>query len=145
MPAAWFDGRESGRLHSRVMRDVEQVAALVNHCYHGLLHAGVVVLVAVVVTALNQPLLLLCYALVMPMAYLLSRAFERRLAGDNLRYRRNTEQVAGRIGDTLRMLPYVRSHGVGAHESARCQRSLSGLLRRGIRLDRLTATFDAVT
>ena len=139
-----LDALDSGVLHTRVIRDIDQVSHLAAQWWHQLLPVVVSIVVVAITTAIAAPSLLVAYAVVLPLALAMACWALTRLESQHGRFRTLLERVGALVADSLRTLPVTRAHGV---ESARLAVVGSGLVRlhrRGLALDRAGAWVEAL-
>ena len=125
---------QTGRLLSKIMRDVENVEQMMQSCFSSIVPLVTSVTVAVVVTALNDPRVLWLYLFAVPVAGITVGVFRQPIRKSNRRFRREMERtqaaVSARLGisarhdelavrrDKLGRVPAVPDDLPGLHGSA---------------------------
>jgi ATP-binding cassette subfamily B protein len=126
---------ESGRLQSKVLRDVEAVEALSRLMIENLLQGAIVLTVAMVVTLSKRPSVALFFLITVPLAVLLTRLFQRPMRKNNELFRREVEEMSARVSEMIEMIPITRAHAIEGTEVERLHRQLLRIRHSGRRLD----------
>ncbi len=137
-----LDRLDSGALHTRVVRDVDQVAGLAMQWWHQHLLLVISVIIVAVTTAWTEPRMVLAYAVILPAAAVLAAWALGRLERHYVRFRGLLERVGAAVADSLRTLPVTRAHGVDGPRLEVLQGGLGRLRRRGLALDGTGAWVD---
>ena len=136
---------ESGRLQSKLLRDIENV----DNYYRNVLQVVVPgVLGAVVATAISlyrSPLVTLFFVGVVPLNVVNSLLYRKKMRRTNRNYRQENEKMSGKITEMLQMLPLTKAHGLEAVEENELNERIRGVTRAGLRLDRTNASFGAAS
>jgi ATP-binding cassette subfamily B protein len=134
---------ESGRLQTKVLRDAESVELLsrqlVNVVFTGILN----VLFAVTATILYNWMVALFFLLTVPMAVLLTKYFQKRMAHTNKEYRNQLESMSAKVNEMVQMIPITRAHAVEDTELGQMGTHLQNVKEKGMKLDVLNAIFGA--
>ena len=136
--------QQSGRLQSKVLRDVEAVQGLCSQIIdHGL--SGVVGLaVAFGVTLPKDPRTALLYVVLIPMAVVVQRSLRNTVARRNRDFRQAIEDMMARVGEMITMIPVTRAHGLEEYEVRRVTEELDEVRSSGVRVDVTNAVFACV-
>lgn len=139
----YYDDNESGRLQTKVLRDVEQVQLT----SHQLGEFGVMAITSsvalVVITATKQPLVLVVYVAVLPVALGLTRIFRGKIRPVNRYFRQSLEEMNSEVSQMIEMIPMSRAHGVEDSATNRVDEKFDRVRYRGRRLDRINALFQS--
>lgn len=103
---------QSGKLQSKIMRDVENVAELMNQIFRVLIFFILDVTVVVVITLRKSPVVFLFFLVAVPFVVASMRAFKRPIAETNRAFRSEMENTQGAVAEMLEMIPVVRAHGL---------------------------------
>ncbi|MDQ0229374.1 ABC transporter ATP-binding protein [Metabacillus malikii] len=133
----------SGKLQSKVLRDVESIEFLSKQIMYSFSAALTSVVVAIGVTASKNLLVALFFVLVIPVAILLVYSFKRNLQKKNNEFRKQIETMSGQVAETLTMIPVTRAHGLEDLEIKKTDHTLSNLKGKGYKLDISEAYFGA--
>ncbi len=134
---------ESGRLQTKVMRDVEMVENLCRLFFQGGIEALVTIAIALGVALYHEPQVALFYILATPLCLLLLWLFRKPMQQRNRDFRQGMEDVGSRVSEMIDMIPVTRAHGVEGTEVGEVDRRLCELRNRGIELDHTNALFQA--
>ena len=132
-----FHSRVSASIvQTKVVRDVENVEVMLQQIAHPLLSATMVMLGAIVMTALAVPEFLPVYALTIPLAVLLRFVLARRSRERNESFRREVEHFSARVGEMATLMPITRAHGLEATAEERVAVGAEGVRSAGYRARR---------
>ena len=141
-----FHSRVSASIvQTKVVRDVENVELMLQQIAHPLLSATMVMLGAIVMTALAVPEFLPVYALTIPLAVLLRFVLARRSRERNESFRREVEHFSARVGEMATLMPITRAHGLEATAEERVAAGAEGVRSAGYRLDVLNGRFASLS
>jgi ATP-binding cassette subfamily B protein len=135
----------SAVVQTKVVRDVENVEVMLQQTTHPLLSATMVVLGAIVMTAINVPAFLPVYALAIPLAVLLRAILNRRSAARNETFRREVEQFSAKVGEMATLMPITRAHGLEQTAVRRVASGAEGVRSAGFQLDLLNGRFASLS
>lgn len=135
----------SAVVQTKVVRDVENVEVMLQQTTHPLLSATMVMLGAIVMTAINVPAFLPVYALAIPLAVLLRAILNRRSAARNETFRREVEQFSARVGEMATLMPITRAHGLEQTAVRRVASGAEGVRSAGFQLDLLNGRFASLS
>ncbi|TPF78498.1 MULTISPECIES: ABC transporter ATP-binding protein [unclassified Bifidobacterium] len=134
---------QSGRLLSKVMRDVENVEVLIDQTYRNLPIIALDITIAVVVTAMHSPTVLLFFLLTVPAAVIAIYAFRKPIREPNRDFRSQMEQTQAAVAEMLEMIPVTRAHGLQNVEIDHMSKRLNYIHDTGLRLDVVNALFGS--
>ena len=135
----------SAIMQTKVVRDVENVEVMLQQVTHPLLSATMVVIGAIVMTAISVPAFLPVYALAIPLAVLMRALLNRRSRARNEDFRREVEQFSARVGEMATLLPITRAHGLEQTAVSRVARGAEGVRSAGFQLDLLNGRFASLS
>jgi ATP-binding cassette subfamily B protein len=135
--------RTSGELHAKLLRDVEQVETLIRMIGGKSLEVVLAIGFAVVVTLQREPVMLLFFAVVTPLALFIIRSFRTRLSLSNRHFRQQLERMSSSVGEMIELIPVTKAHGLEGHEIDRMEGHLDHIQQRGRELDRNNAFFES--
>lgn len=140
---AFHDNAESGRIQSKVLRDVESIYAMCQAVAHTVLIAGVTWLFAMTSTLVKAPVVAVFFAASVPLALWFGRTFRRPLAARQHEFRAGVEAMSARVAQMVEMIPVTRAHGVEDREMAAVSQQLDTVLLQGRQLDTANGLFQA--
>ena len=103
---------QSGRLQSKVMRDVENVQALLNQMVRTLFFFILDVIIASAVTLYHSPLVFVVFLAAIPVAVAGIYYFKKPISERNRAFRTEMESTQGAVAEMLEMIPVTRAHGL---------------------------------
>ena len=103
---------QSGRLQSKIMRDVENVTELLNQIFRTLFFFVLDISVIIVITLRKSPMVFLFFLVVVPFAVLTMRTFKKPVREKNQEFRSEMENTQGAVAEMLEMIPVARAHGL---------------------------------
>lgn len=139
----FHDDTEAGRLQTKLLRDVDNVGAILTSGGDLIMSSMTVTVVAMTIAITQAPAVALFFALAIPLAVGLMRLFRGGLRLSNKAFRRDMEDVSVRINEMIEMLPVTRAHAAEQGETARMRRQLGRLTASGRRLDLTNARFGS--
>ncbi|NNH22989.1 ABC transporter ATP-binding protein [Pseudokineococcus marinus] len=132
-------------VQTKVVRDVENVELMLAQIAHPLLSAALVVVGAVVMTAVAVPEFLPVYALTVPLAVGLRYVLGRRSRLRNQDLRQEVERFAARVGEMAVLMPITRAHGLERTAADRVATGALDVREAGFRLDMLNGRFASAS
>ena len=135
---------QSGRLQSKIMRDVENVTELLSQIFRTLFFFVLDVTVVVVITLKKSPMVFLFFLMVVPFAVITMRVFRKPIQEENREFRNEIEHTQGAVAEMLEMIPVARAHGLQEVEINKINAHLNRVVNRGYSLDMVNALFGAV-
>jgi ATP-binding cassette subfamily B protein len=140
---SFHDTFQSGRLQTKVLRDVETLEILSRNLMNTAFPAVLTILVAFSLTVVKQPLVALFYLVSVPVSSSLVFVFSKRMTARNREYRTEIESLSASVVEMIQMIPMTRAHGVENLELTKMHSQLEEVKRKGIRLEVLGALFGA--
>lgn len=125
----------SSVVQNKVVRDVENIELMLQQITHPLLSSTMVLVGALVMTAIAVPQFLPVYALTVPLALVLRAVLNRRSRRRNELFRREMEGFASRVGEMASLIPVTRAHGLEQTAVNRVSEGADGVRRAGLDLD----------
>lgn len=141
----YHTGSQSGRLQSKIMRDVEAVETLSSQLFVNLLNIVMNLVITLSITAVKNRLILVFFILVAPVAAGAVVAFRAKIHRENRSFRQGMEETSARVMEMVEMVPVARAHALEDKEAARISALLEETANRGYRLDMVQAHFGAVS
>lgn len=132
---AFHDNASSGRLHSKVMQDVEKVdwlgTATIESIFLPILTAGV----ALVVISTREPRFLLLILLFLPIVAIQHSIMKKKVEEKFHRLRLEQEKLNADVNEMIVMLPLSRAHGTEAEDLRKVGQTLKALREVGLQTD----------
>lgn len=136
---------QSGRIQSKVIRDVEAVQMLSSQIFVTLLNITINISIALVITALKNRVVFLFFLLTIPVASLTIVFFRKRIRQQNHLFRKEVETTSARVMDMQAMIPVTKAHGLEKLEMRRMKEIVEKVSEEGYRLDIIQANFGSVS
>lgn len=134
---------QSGKLQSKVLRDVEGVENLSRQLITNFVPCLLSVIAALGYTLSRNLTIALFYLLTIPVASALIYFFRNSMRNKNRVFRKEIENMVARISESIEMLPVTRAHGLENIEIQTITHHLEQVQTEGLRLDILNAAFGA--
>ncbi len=134
---------QSGRIQSKMMRDVEAIANLSSSIFMNGMEILINLTVAIAVVLSKNLLVFGFFALCAPVAGVISFLFRKKLRTLNRDYRHAVEETSAEVMDMVEMVPLSRAHALEQEETSKMNRLLHGIAKRGLRLDITQSLFGA--
>ena len=128
---------QSGRLQSKIMRDVEQIQTLSSQIFLTVLTTMLNIVVSFGVVLTRSPVIFLFYILTMPVAIFLVVVFKGKIKDYNRSFRREMEETSAKVMEMVEMVPVARAHALEKQETRKMGNQLDQIARRRLRLSRL--------
>ncbi|CAN5269147.1 ABC transporter ATP-binding protein [soil metagenome] len=132
---AYHDSAQSGRLHSKVMQDVEKVDQLGQILIEPLLNCVVTALFASIMISLNQPLFLIIVLVFLPAVIGQQLFMNRKLKQKYANLRLEQEKLNAEVSEMIVMLPLSRAHATEKEDLRRVEETLLNVNRWGMKTD----------
>lgn len=136
---------ESGRLQSKIMRDVEAVETLSSQMFVSLLNILINIVVALGVTVIKSRVVFCFFLLTIPVAALTIFVFKQPMKRHNRSFRKEMESTSAKVMEMVEMIPITKAHALEQKESSRMSRQLINVAAEGYRLDIIQSTFGSVS
>ncbi|MDE7267968.1 MAG: ABC transporter ATP-binding protein/permease [Lachnospiraceae bacterium] len=135
---------QSGRLHSKIMRDVEAVETLSTQMFLSMLNIAINIAVALVVTGTKSKTVLVFFVFAAPVAAITMVSFRNVMRKRNTEFRKEMEETSARIMEMVQLVPVTRAHALEDKEAQKMSGQLLTVAEKGYRLDVVQALFGSV-
>lgn len=135
---------QSGRLQSKIMRDVEAVETLSSQVFVSLMNIALNLGVSFVVTISKSKVVFLFFLLTVPVAALTMVSFRKKIKQRNTEFRKEMEETSAKVMEMVELIPVTRAHALEEQEIERMEHQLNEVAEKGYRLDIIQANFGAV-
>ena len=135
----------SSIVQTKVVRDVENIELMLQQVTHSVLAESMVIIGAIVVTAITMPYFLPVYALTIPIAVAMRSLLAGRSRRRNEAFRRDVEVFSSRVGEMATLMPITRAHGLEATARARVAEGADEVATSGYALDMLNGRFQSLS
>lgn len=135
---------QSGRLQSKIMRDVEAIETLSQQLFTNVLTILLNLIVAFTVTGLRSRTVLVFFVICGPVAALTMVAFKNQIKRTNSSFRKEMETTSAKVMEMVELIPVTRAHALEEEEIGKMENQLSSVAKSGYRMDIVQANFGAV-
>ena len=136
---------QSGRIQSKIMRDVEAIEALSSQIFDTLLGVLLNMSVAMIVILCTNWIVFLFFVLCVPVAAFTTVAFRKNMRVKNSEFRKEIEHTSASVMDMVELIPVTRAHAVEQKEVEKLTAQLNLVAERGYRLDVVQSLFGATS
>lgn len=134
---------ESGRMQSKIMRDVESIEDLSKQLLSTALSVVITVIPAIIVTATKNRIVLLFFLAMIPFAILMMVLYRKKLRKTNYEYRSVMESTTASVNEMVELLPVTKAHALEKTAMDRFNSQFFRVADKGYELDRTNALFGA--
>ncbi len=135
---------QSGRLQSKIMRDVEAVETLSTQMFLSILNIVLNIGVALVVTASKSKVVFIFFLLTAPVAAITMVSFRTAMRKRNTEFRKEMEETSARVMEMVELVPVTRAHALEDEEVHKMSGQLFAVAEKGYKLDLVQALFGSV-
>lgn len=135
---------QSGRLQSKIMRDVEQIENLSSQIFISVLSILLNVIVAFTVVVNSSFTVFLFFAGAIPVAVLIRKVFRDKINVRNRDFRREMEETSVRVMEMVELIPVTRAHALEETETEKLGTQLKNVAQKGFRLDMIQSFFGSI-
>ena len=135
---------QSGRLQSKIMRDVEAVEGLSTQLFLSILNIALNIGVALVVTISKSRIVFVFFLLTTPVAAITMVTFRNIMKKRNTEFRKEMEETSARVMEMVELVPVTRAHALEDEEVSKMSGQLFAVAEKGYKLDLIQALFGSV-
>lgn len=135
---------QSGRIQSKIMRDVEAVETLSTQIFLSILNISLNIGVALVVTASKSWIVFAFFLITTPVAAITMVTFRSAMKTRNKEFRKEMEETSARVMEMVELVPVTRAHALEDEEVEKMSGQLFTVAEKGYKLDLVQALFGSV-
>ena len=128
---SYHNEMQSGRLQSKIMRDVEQIETLSSQIFISVLSILLNIIVAFGVVIFKSLTVFLFFLATIPVAVLLMVSFKSR--------------ISVRVMEMVELIPVTRAHALEKQETSKIDHQLSNVAQKGLKLDMIQTYFSSIS
>lgn len=136
---------QSGKIQSKVMRDVEVVTDLASHIMNTILGTLINLCITLVVIISNNIVIFLMFLLLVPAAVILQKSFHKIMHTQTKEFRHELENTSAAVYDMEELIPVTRAHNLENTEVKKLTRAITKIAERGYRSDSTYSFFGALS
>ena len=135
---------QSGRLQSKIMRDVEAVETLSTQMFLSILNIALNIAIALIVTINKSLVVFIFFLLTTPIAAATMIFFRNVMKKRNNEFRKEMEETSARVMEMVELIPVTRAHALEEEEVQKMSGQLFAVAEKGYRLDVIQSLFGSV-
>ena len=136
---------QSGKLQSKIMRDVEQVQTLAAQIFISLITIILNIVVSFGVVVYKSRIVFLFFICTIPVAVLIIVGFKGKIKSHNREFRKEMEETSAKVMEMVEMIPVTKAHALEEKETEKMERQLIRVAQIGLRLDMVQAYFSSIS
>lgn len=136
---------QSGRLQSKIMRDVEAIETLSAQLFVSSLNIIINLVVALGVTLYKSKTVFTFFLATVPIAAIVIVVFRGKIRKRNKDFRMEMEETSAKVMEMVEMLPVTRAHALERQEIDKMDEQLTKVSRKGLYLDLIQSVFGATS
>jgi len=136
---------QSGRLQSKIMRDVEQVETLSSQIFITVLSILLNIIVAFSVVIFKSVTVFCFFLATVPVAVVIMVFFKGKIKSYNAAFRKEMEETSVQVMEMVEMIPVTRAHALEKQESEKMDRQLINVANKGLKLDVIQSYFSSIS
>ena len=133
----------SGKIQSKVMRDVESVETFTSQIFSTVITAIVTMTISLVIVINKSIIVFFMFLICVPFTVFLTRLFRRKIQERNHNLRKEIENVSADVLDMEELIPVTRAHSLENYEVNKMVGSITKVARRGYSVDKIQAIFGS--
>lgn len=136
---------QSGKIQSKVMRDVEVVTDLASHIMNTILGTIINLCITLVVIISNNIVIFFMFLLLIPAAVILQKSFHKIMHTQTKEFRHELENTSAAVYDMEELIPVTRAHSLENTEVKKLTHAITKIAERGYRSDSTYSFFGALS
>lgn len=136
---------QSGRLQSKIMRDVEQIETLSSQVFITILSIILNVIVAFGVVVTKSLVVFGFFIATIPVAVCIMVTFKGKIKSYNRQFRKDMEETSVHVMEMIEMIPVTRAHALEEKETSKMSSQLYNVAKSGLRLDMVQSYFSSIS
>lgn len=136
---------QSGRLQSKIMRDVEQVQNLASQIFISLLAIILNIAVSFGVVIFKSKIVFLFFVCTIPVSVIIMIAFKGKIKVHNKEFRREMEETSAKVMEMVEMIPVTKAHAMEEQETKKMGEQLKKVAQKGLQLDMIQTYFSSIS
>lgn len=142
---SYHNDMQSGRLQSKIMRDVEAIETLSSQLFISLLNILLNIAVALTITISKSLLVFGFFMMTIPVAVGIIVIFRKKVKVRNNEFRKEIEETSAKVMEMVELIPVTKAHGLEQYEIERIEGQLVKVAERGYHLDMIQSFFGSIS
>lgn len=144
LSVAFHKETESGKIQSKVMRDVESVENFTNQIFNTGLNVASNLTIALFVVISKSITVFIMFLLCIPFAVSLLTFFRKKMRNCSHDFRKNMENTASDVLTMEELIPVTRAHALEHFEMRKMVQSVTRVAESGYKMDKTFAVFGSI-
>ena len=136
---------QSGRLQSKIMRDVEQIQNLASQIFISLLTIILNICVSFGVVIFKSRVVFLFFLCTIPVTVLIIVGFKGKIKHHNREFRQEMEETSAKVMEMVEMIPVTKAHALEDQETRKMNEQLRRVAEKGLQLDMIQTYFSSIS
>lgn len=136
---------QSGRLQSKIMRDVEQIQNLASQIFISLLTILLNIAVSFGVVIFKSKVVFLFFLCTVPVSVLMIVGFKGKIKSHNKEFRKEMEETSAKVMEMVEMIPVTKAHALEDQETRKMDEQLRRVAEKGLKLDMVQTYFSSIS
>lgn len=136
---------QSGRLQSKIMRDVEQIETLSSQIFISMLSIVLNIVVSCGVVLSSSITVFVFFIATIPVAVLIRNAFKESINTRNRDFRKEMEETSVKVMEMVELIPVTRAHALEETETEKLDVQLKNVAQKGFKLDMVQSFFGSIS
>ena len=142
---SYHNAMQSGRLQSKIMRDVEQIETLSRQIFISVLSIIMNIAVALGIVVSKSLTVFVFFVLTVPVAVIIMVVFKNKIKLHNRQFRKDMEETSVRVMEMVELIPVTRAHALESTETMGMQEQLENVAKSGLKLDIIQSYFSSIS
>ena len=135
---------QSGKIQSKVMRDVEAIENFTNQIFTTFLTVVTNMLISLAIIITKNITVFFMFLLCVPVAVLMTRFFGKKMHSRTHAFRVEMENASSTVLDMEELIPVTRAHALEKCEVKKMTTSVTEVAKKGYDMDKIYALFGAM-
>lgn len=135
---------ESGRIQSKIMRDVETVEGLMTSLCNIAFETILTIIITSVIIISKNPLIFLIFLITIPISVLSIIPFRKKIKKQYSELRKEIETTSSDVMDMVELVPVTRAHSLENKEINKLTKQITNVAQVGHRVDKTGALFGSI-
>ncbi len=136
---------QSGRIQSKVMRDVEAVEGLSSQIFNTVLDVLLSMSVTIAVVISKSFIVFCIFLVTIPIAVMMYMPFKKSMRRENQLFRKEIENTSSKVMDMVELVPITRAHALEDDEVDKMTNQVTTVAKRGHQLDLIQSFFGSTS
>lgn len=142
---SYHNSTQSGRLQSKIMRDVEQIEVLSQQLFVTGLSIALNIVVALFVVVSKSWVVFLFFVCTIPIAVAIIVPFRGKIQNRNKAFRQEMEETSAKVMEMVELIPVTKAHGLEEKEIGKMDKQLKRVAKKGYELDVFQSYFGSIS